>query len=70
MTRVKTKERDHRPREVRVEIFRVFRAEDIRSEELVEILFNLLRESRARLTIDAPPSLAIQQRANLLLAAA
>jgi hypothetical protein len=70
MTRVKTKERDRRPPEVRMEIFRVFRAEDIRSEELVEILFNLLRESRARLTIDAPPPLAIQQRANLLLAAA
>ena len=70
MTRVKTKERDHRPREVCVEIFRVFRAEDIRSEELVEILFSLLRESRTRLTIGAAPSLAIQQRTNLLLAAA
>ena len=70
MTRVKTKKRDRRLPEVRMEIFRVFRAEDIRSEELVEILFNLLRESRGRLTIAAPPSLAIQQHANLLLAAA
>lgn len=70
MTRVKTKERDRRPPEVRMEISRVFRAEEIRSEELVEILFNLLRESRARLTIGGPPSLAIQQRTNLLLAAA
>jgi hypothetical protein len=70
MTRIKTKERDRRPSEVRMEIFRVFRTEDIRSEELVEILFNILRESRESLTGGARLSLAIQQGADLLSEAA
>ena len=69
MTGFKNTQRNRRSPEIRMDIFRVFRAEDIRSEELVEILFNLLRESRESLT-RAPLSLAIQQGVDLLSAAA
>lgn len=71
MTRFKTKERDRRPPEVQMDIFRVFRAEDMRSEEIVEVLFNLLRQDRGTLPGGAPPPcLTTQQRANLLSVAA